>query len=181
MIGWFYELVQVFWLLIPAIFANVSPVLVRKVDFLNYPVDFYKKLGGKRLFGENKTYRGFFFGILSAILIAYIQMKITPYLFVDFIFDYNSMNIVAFGALLGFGALSGDLIKSFVKRRIGKKEGHPWLPFDQIDWAVMCLIFLNFMIKISLLTNLLVLIIGGVGHMAFNYIGYLMKLKKSKF
>jgi CDP-2,3-bis-(O-geranylgeranyl)-sn-glycerol synthase len=181
MIGWFYELIQVFWILIPAIFANLSPVLVKKVDFLNYPVDFYRKLGNKRLFGENKTYRGFFFGILAAILIAYIQMKTTPYLFVDFIFDYGSINIIAFGALLGFGALFGDLVKSFVKRRIGKKEGQSWLPFDQIDWAVMSLIFLNLMINISLLTNILVLVIGGVGHAAFNYVGYLMNLKKSKF
>jgi len=40
-----------------------------------------------------------------------------------------------------FGALIGDIIKSFFKRRIGKKRGQDWIPFDQIDFILGVLFF----------------------------------------
>jgi len=32
------------------------------------------------------------------------------------------------------GALIGDLIKSFAKRRLGIQAGSTWVPFDQVDY-----------------------------------------------
>ena len=40
-----------------------------------------------------------------------------------------------------FGALFGDIIESFFKRRIGKNRGENWIPFDQLDFIVGVLIF----------------------------------------
>ncbi len=41
--------------MLPAYFANMAPIIVRKVPILNYPVDFGKKLGGIRVFVSHKS------------------------------------------------------------------------------------------------------------------------------
>ena len=66
-------LLKSFWFSLPAYIANMAPVLSRGVPFLNIPVDLGKTYRGKPLFGSHKTYRGFFFGIISAMIVCYIQ------------------------------------------------------------------------------------------------------------
>ena len=66
-------IIQTFWLLLPAGFANMAPVLFKWIPLMNYPVDYNKKFRDKPVFGKNKTYRGFLFGILIAILVVFIQ------------------------------------------------------------------------------------------------------------
>ena len=66
-------LLKCFYLLLPAYFANMAPVLVKKVNLLAYPIDFNAKLKNKPLLGKNKTFRGLFFGIAFSMAISYIQ------------------------------------------------------------------------------------------------------------
>ena len=49
-------------------FVVVTSIFVKKINFLNYSVDFNKTWNGKRILGDHKTYRGFFFGTLGAFL-----------------------------------------------------------------------------------------------------------------
>ncbi len=51
---------SVIYFLLPAAFANMAPVIFKRVNFLVYPVDFGLKFRGRRLLGENKTIRGVF-------------------------------------------------------------------------------------------------------------------------
>jgi CDP-2,3-bis-(O-geranylgeranyl)-sn-glycerol synthase len=44
-----------------------------------------------------------------------------------------------------FGALLGDIIESFFKRRVGRKRGEDWIPFDQIDF-ILGVLFFSFLI-----------------------------------
>ena len=132
------------WFLLPGILANTIPVLVKNIKFLDYPIDFKKKLNGKRIFGDHKTFRGFFFGILTALLIVYLQKALYS---VEFfrrysLIDYSSQNIFFLGFLLGFGALFGDSLKSFFKRRLGIKPGDSWFPFDQTDFVFGMILFI---------------------------------------
>lgn len=66
-------ILQGMWLLLPAAVANIAPVLVKKINFLNSPVDFGATFFGKSLFGRNKTWRGFFFGVLAGLLFIFVQ------------------------------------------------------------------------------------------------------------
>ena len=166
------EFLQVLWLLLPAGFANMAPVLFGYVPFLDCPIS-------KKLFGKNKTYRGFVFGIAVAIIVAQLQRLIVPYLFTSY--EYSYANPWILGVLLGFGALFGDLVKSFFKRRAGIRESESWAPFDQIDWIVGALIFLNFYILLSWRMNLFALLLFGLAHPVINYLGYLMRIKENKF
>ena len=40
-----------------------------------------------------------------------------------------------------FGALIGDIIESFFKRRVGIERGKNWIPFDQLDFILGVLFF----------------------------------------
>ena len=101
-------ILEALYLMLPAYFANMAPVFFKKVNFLNYPVDFGKKIKGKRILGSHKTFRGFFFGIILAIIVAYVQSLISAEVA---LVDYSNWALIGF--LLGFGALLGDSVKSF--------------------------------------------------------------------
>jgi len=168
------NLIQVFWLFLPAGFANMAPIIFKKINFLNKPIN-------KQLFGANKTYRGFFFGILSAIIIVYIQISVSNYIPREYILiSYTTTNAIFIGFLLGFGALFGDLIKSFFKRRKGIKSGEPWVIADQIDWIIGAVIFLNFYAPLSLSINIMAIIIFSIFHPLIRYVGYLLKIADKK-
>ena len=109
--------------MLPAYFANMAPVIAKKINFLKVPLDFGKKISNKPIFGKNKTFRGLVFGVLFAVIIAYIQYIFDNYgIFMDLpLTDYS--NWLLLGFLMGFGAIFGDLVKSFIKRRLNYDPG----------------------------------------------------------
>lgn len=170
----------VFWFFLPAGIANMVPVLFKWLPFASTPIDFNKKMGGLPVFGPHKTYRGFLVGIIFAIATVYLQKAITPgrsYWLVD----YTNISAVSLGFLLGFGALAGDLIKSFFKRRIKIPSGYTWVPFDQIDWVVGALLLSSLIVDFKTSQVILALLIFGILHPIFNLIGYGLKIKPTKF
>ena len=158
------------------------PGLFKWVKFLNTPIDFNLKWkDGMEFFGSHKTYRGFFFGILFAILVLWIQINFFPEMKKYWLIDYEKWNIFLLGFLFGFGALFGDLVKSFFKRRIKVKPGNSWPVFDQIDWVLGTLIFLTPIKIFSWEIYFYSILIWGLIHPVVNLIGYWLKLKKNKF
>jgi CDP-2,3-bis-(O-geranylgeranyl)-sn-glycerol synthase len=176
----FKLLIQLIWFFLPAIFANMSPVIFQKVSFLDYPLDFNLQLKNKPLLGKNKTYRGLFFGILIAILVIIIQKELYSYMLNFSVINYNQINIYLLGFLLGFGALSGDALKSFFKRRLNIPSGKPWIPFDQIDWFLGALLLTGFYVHFSLKEIIISIIISILLHPLINLISYSLGLQKNK-
>jgi CDP-2,3-bis-(O-geranylgeranyl)-sn-glycerol synthase len=118
---------------------SLRPLLLK----LDIPVDLGKKLGGKEIFGRNKTFRGFAVGIVTGIFVTALQYLLflaVPFFRENTLIDFSRINFALVGFLMGFGALLGDLIKSFFKRRLNKRPGLPWFPFDQLDWILASLI-----------------------------------------
>ena len=142
------------WYLLPAALGNhtascgnrvwLPGILKRALAKLAVPVDFGVKWNGTEIFGKNKTWRGLLVGIVMGILVAGVQALL--FFNVDFfrrntLIDYEKVNFIALGFLMGGGALTGDLIKSFIKRRLNKPSGKPWFPWDQLDWIMGAIIF----------------------------------------
>jgi len=171
------------WIFLPAGLANATPVFASKLPVLKnweYPVDFNKSFRGTRIFGKNKTVRGFVTGILIAILTAWLLQQWylnDPVIRSALGFNFGSLNPVLFGFLSGFGGLTGDAIKSFFKRRTSIKPGESWFPFDQIDYIIGGIIFLLPYVRLSLLQYLLILILYFLLHLISTFIGFLLKLK----
>ncbi len=169
------------YLMLPAYFANMAPVMVKKINFLYYPIDFSKKLGSSPLFGKNKTFRGLFFGVLSAVIIAYIQFLLYKAgYFRELLFtDYK--NWLSLGFLMGLGALAGDLAKSFFKRRLGIKPGARFVPFDQTDFVVGALLFIMPVFAVTLKLFLVSLLLSIALHIIVNHAAFYLKIRNEKW
>ena len=116
------------WL--PAILKDCLAKLAR-------PVDLGVQWHGREIFGHNKTWRGLLVGIVVGIVTAGIQALLffkTDFFRTNTLVDYGKVNFILLGALMGGGALMGDLAKSFIKRRLDVPPGKPWFPWDQLDW-----------------------------------------------
>ena len=101
---------------LPAGVANMAPVLVKKLNLFNYPIDCNAKLNNKPILGKNKTFRGLIFGTIFSIITIYLQFIISLTYPNLSIINYSNYNLIWLGFLLGFGALFGDICKSFFKR-----------------------------------------------------------------
>jgi CDP-2,3-bis-(O-geranylgeranyl)-sn-glycerol synthase len=86
--------------------------------------------------------------------------------------------------ILAFGALLGDMAKSFVKRRLGKDRGQSWPIADQYDLvagAFLLMLALDpawLFANITLPILIVILILTPILHRAVNIIGYLCRVKK---
>jgi CDP-2,3-bis-(O-geranylgeranyl)-sn-glycerol synthase len=172
------------WFFAPAGFANLAAFLAGKFRILkkfNYPVDCYKKIRGKRVLGNHKTFRGFVAAIVIGILFCTIQV----WLYEHFSFirqlvslNYTEVNPIILGSLLGFGALFGDSIKSFFKRLKNISPGESWFPFDQIDYIVGGVAFSLLYIRLPFANYIILFIVWFLIHPLITFIGYLFRLRR---
>jgi len=124
-----FALLQAFWFFLPAYVANPTAVLFGG----GRPIDGGRVLAdGHRLFGDGKTWRGLVGGVLSGILVGLIQWPaaaIDPDLSWG-PFPRGLLPIV----VLPIGALLGDLLGSYVKRRAGREKGARTPGLDWYDF-----------------------------------------------
>ena len=174
-------IIKILWLLLPAEVANMSPVIFQWIPIGSQPIDLGLEINGKPLFGPHKTYRGFFVGITSSIIIVYLQKIVYPFMEPYSLINYSKINLLLLGALLGAGALTGDLVKSFFKRRFNIPSGESWVPFDQIDWVIGSLPAASFVTRLDYEIIITSIVVLGLLHPIINLIGHYLKLKKNKF
>lgn len=110
-------------LLLLIITANGAPIIVRYLikNRLSYPIDCgYLFLDNKRLLGHSKTWRGLisalFFTSLLALLMGYEMQA---------------------GIIVAAGAMSGDLLSSFIKRRLNMPPSSRAPLLDQIPESLI--------------------------------------------
>ncbi len=167
---WLIFVLNAFWLILPAYAANFFPVLVNG----KCPMDFKKKFfDGKRILGNGKTWEGFFAGIIFGFSVGVLQVAIQPLLPLP-LFRHTFFTIL----VLSLGALIGDCIGSFIKRRFGLKRGAPAPLLDQTDFLIFSLVLLKFFASFSFLTVLFLILITPLLHLIANIFGFLFKLKK---
>jgi CDP-2,3-bis-(O-geranylgeranyl)-sn-glycerol synthase len=179
-----YVIIKAIFFFLPAYAANAAPVILARYHIwekLNIPIDYGKKLKGNDLFGRSKTWRGLIGGILTAVIIAIIQFLLFIYGGSDFknwyIFTGSLMQFIILGFFMGVGEGLGDTIKSFFKRRLGKKSGDAFFPFDQMSF--LGALFLSFLIFIPPNEYILAIVIFSPAIPVFaNLIAYKAGLKK---
>jgi CDP-2,3-bis-(O-geranylgeranyl)-sn-glycerol synthase len=154
---------------VPIYIANASPILIHGKK----PLDFGKKYKGKRIFGNGKSILGFLAGIICGSLAGIAIGLVFP----EFILFFGTSYFVLV-FLLAFGAMLGDVIESFFKRRLGKERGEKWLFFDQLDFVVGALILSLFIRLPELWFVVLVLVATVFIHLITNFIAFKLGLKK---
>ena len=177
------SLLEVLWFLLPAAAANAAPVFASRLcPRSNWPVDLGIKVRGRRLFGSHKTWRGLMAGVAAATATLMLQQEIVgrfPAVRECDHFDYSGASWWL-GAALGVAALSGDLVKSAIKRQLDIAPGRPWVPFDQIDWLLGAIALASLLPGFSALFAVEVLLVGFVLHLFGHFAGYLLRLNPAR-
>jgi len=161
---------------LPAYIANMAPVLFRKIPFLAKPVN-------AKLFGANKTWRGLVLATIVGTLIFLLQKYL--YTLGGFWENVALIDYTGFSVLLGFslalGAILGDLVESYFKRKRGTAPGKPWFPWDQLDF-VLGAFLLSFIIYVPAIEVIvMLLILTPFLHVATNHVAYYLRIRKEKF
>jgi len=142
------------WFILPAYIANSAPVLAGK---------FLKKhniIINKKLFGEGKTWGGFLAGLFAGTVVGFLQ------------------GALYLGFLLSIGALLGDMLGSFIKRRFSLPRGTPVPLLDQYDFLIIAIAFASFIQTPALTQIIILLILTPLLHLSTNFLAFTLKLKK---
>jgi CDP-2,3-bis-(O-geranylgeranyl)-sn-glycerol synthase len=170
-------LIWAFWIMLPAYVPNPVAALLGG----GTPVDLGKNFSdGYRIFGDGKTYRGLLTGILAGIITGLILIWAAARFPAASLPQHTLLSII----LLSTGALLGDLVKSFFKRRFNKDRGAKWPVADQYDLVAGAFLLLLIgdpawlFATITLPVFLVIVIITPVLHRATNIIGYMFRVKE---
>ncbi len=120
----------------PCYATNSAPLFLANILDERMPLDFGKKFrDGKRILGDGKTVEGTIFGFIVGYLyftvIYYMQMLLDiPFIYVNMLE----------GFLLVTGSLIGDIIGSFIKRRLNIERGDTLPIFDQTGFLIFAIL-----------------------------------------
>ncbi len=151
-----------------AFFANAVPVYMSGFGRIDRGKNFFD---GKAILGSHKSIGGLFGATLGGGMFGIAAPMFFPEI-------YNMVEGYQWwiGMVLGFGAILGDGIGSFFKRRFNVNPGGPFPIMDQIGFilaALLCAdIFVNFPIEWYWIVPITLLI-----HLGANGFAYLMGWK----
>ncbi len=179
------QLLQTLWFFLPAMLANMAPIAAHNLKVLpslRYPLDGGKSWRGTRLLGDHKTIRGVVVGVVVGTLTGCIQYLLSdwPAVSAISIAPYGDLKIaLLIGFLSGVGALGGDALKSFFKRRLKITAGQSWALFDQIDFIIGTLLVTSWFADITATHILIALLVIGFGSYLTSIIGVRLHMKES--
>ena len=184
--------------LMPVVIAGAANMVFTKTQLYrshNSPIDGGKSFSdGKRIFGDNKTWAGFFgmtaatalaqilWGMLSAASEA-IGSRNELYLSFDNTLLFNA----AAGALFGLAYVLFELPNSFIKRRLdiqpGKTDrglkGAVFFVIDQIDSLFGVVLILAFFSGLTFPQYIQYIILGAFTHIALNALLFTLKIRRN--
>jgi CDP-2,3-bis-(O-geranylgeranyl)-sn-glycerol synthase len=82
-----------------------------------------------------------------------------------------------FGICCGVGALGGDALKSYFKRRRGIAPGEPWVPADQLDFVAGGLVAVLPFVPIGIADVAFILVFSFVADIVVNQLAYRLHIR----
>lgn len=170
--------VGAFWAMVPAYIPNNAAVLAGG----GRPIDAGRTMGGRRLLGDGKTWRGTLVGTVAGVLVALLLNAVRPATEGMLGFALPAFPLVAAFAL-ALGAMLGDIGASFLKRRTGRERGASFPVLDQLDFVVGALLLALavapgwFLGTFTLARVAVVLVMTPLLHVGTNAIAYALGLK----
>lgn len=175
-------LIIAIWLMLPAYLPNNFAVLFGG----GRPLDFGRNFSdGRRILGNGKTFRGTIAGVFVGVGVGLVESSVAssrPDLGLPDFGSGPELILVLVG--LSLGAMAGDIVASFFKRRMGMERGAALFLVDQLDfvagsWILTLLLAPRwFSENFTMEIILIVLVVTPILHRATNIIGYKIKAKK---
>ncbi|MGI0053541.1 MAG: CDP-archaeol synthase [Thermoplasmata archaeon] len=179
---------RVLWVLFPAYLANAAATFPKG---RGPPLDFGRSWPSdrRRLLGSSKTVSGFLAGSFAFLWVGLIQQYLTsiapPSLAIMPAFGPSLPGALPVLLLLSVGALTGDALGSFLKRRRGVPPGGRSLVLDPLFFVLVPVglgivlfpgLFVPTFLSVEAILATLVFTVGL--HGAFNWVGHRVGLKK---
>jgi hypothetical protein len=160
------------------------------LTFLYHPIDRGRKFRGKRIFGENKTYRGVAVVSLGTAIGFALQSllfhRIASVRSVE-LFDYAFFKSAALGLAVGVAAMLSELPNSFIKRQFEIAPGTAakgwksviFYVYDQIDFLLGAWLALAIMVPVTVGRVLLSSGLLLVAHQIMSSVGYALGMRRT--
>lgn len=185
------ELLRTAYLFLPLLggaIANGLCIRFNWLAFLVYPLDFHLTHRRRRLFGNNKTFRGLLLFSIGTALVFFIQATFfhsVPSLSALEAFDYNATKPLLLGFLMGFAAMLSELPNSYLKRQLDIAPGAAgrgvWLPvfyfLDQVDILMGIWLVLSGIMTVTLERVLISVLFIFITHQIITVVGYLLGMR----
>ncbi len=139
---------------IPAVFGGGKPLDCGK-NFID----------GERILGAHKTFKGLVSGLIAGAVVSALEGFLIR------------TNLFLFGMLASAGALSGDLLGAFIKRRLRLPPGYALPLLDQLDFVLGGLGLLSLVYTIEVGSVFQILLVTPAIHVLANMIAYVLKTK----
>jgi CDP-diglyceride synthetase len=170
------------WVFVPVLGAPILHAPVLTFDLLKglkRPLDCGATIGGKRLFGDNKTWRGAIV-MLVGVIAAAALLSLWPWYWHHLPKEIQDAGPWLYGFLLGLGVVVGELPNSFLKRRIGiapgtqrKTVGGVLLSvYDQADFVLAIWVLLLPIWAMSVGQAAIAFVAVTAVHLVINVVGY---------
>lgn len=166
------------WAMLPAYVPNNAAVLAGG----GRPIDGGRTWGGRRILGDGKSWRGTAVGTAAGAVLALglnaVAGDVGAALGVD-LPRFPAAVVLA----LPFGAMLGDVLASFLKRRTGRERGAAFPGVNQLDFVVVSLLLALlaapdwFVETFTLPVLAVILVITPLLHVTTNAIAYRLGLK----
>lgn len=161
---------QLLYLMLPIYAANMAPPFVKYWHGWNRPISV-------RWFGSHKTVVGFGAGIAAALAVTFFQAMLSwPESLVP-----ESVPWWQAGLAAGIGAMAGDSLKSFAKRRLGIAPGSRWIPFDQLDFVVGGLLAMAWFAALGWADIAMILMFSFAADIAVNHLSFFLRIRETKW
>jgi CDP-diglyceride synthetase len=147
--------------------ANGTPVLVKKLlgDFLAYALDGgLTFLDGRPLFGSSKTIRGIVTSIVATAICAPV-------------FGLSSTT----GLIVAVTAMSGDLLSSLLKRRLGYASSRSAWGLDQIPESLLPAIVCKEPLGLTAVDLILVVTLFTVGEIVLSRLLFRLHIREQPY
>ena len=189
-------ILKMYMTLLGPILAGVVNSIFCKLNIfksLKKPLDFNKKIKGKRIFGDNKTWKGLlgyiFFNIIFMVLVGIIYKACNIEKLNFFYINHNNTLVfnILVGALLGLFYALFELPNSFMKRRLDIKPGKTikgpkkyfFIFLDQADSVFGVALVVWMFYPIGIKVYLLYILVGAVTYLLINMLLYALHLRKN--
>lgn len=147
--------------------ANGAPILARAIfrDYFARPIDAGRSLAdGRRILGDAKTWRG----LIAALLI-------TCLLALALGFNWN------IGMIISCGAMAGDILSSFIKRRLGMPASAQALMLDQIPESLIPAVLLMPLLSLNVAHVLILVVLFFVFEKIFSRLLYRIGIRQHPY
>ncbi|MEC7376563.1 MAG: CDP-archaeol synthase [Pseudomonadota bacterium] len=146
------------------VLANGTPVVAARLlkHRWSAPVDGGRLWAdGRPVFGHSKTWRGVASGALACALFSVV----------------TGLGFV-FGALFGLLGLAGDLLSSFIKRRLGLASSSRALGLDQVPEALLPMLLAMWWLPVSLWTVVIVVVLFALSNILASPLLYRLGIRR---